>query len=468
MAKSKLELIIHQLTNKECQIIKESMMSPLLEGKKQHLLLLNAFLKEKGKRTEINRDKIREKVFKNEISDAQLRLYMSELYKIISSTLVMLLSKEDPYYQDKVLISRFKQLEEHKLFDAQFSSAFKRLENYPYRNSEFLDLKYELGFMEYTQLSSKSRTRELNIQNLLDDVDLIFISKKLRQACFAISHQAVYEKEYDYGLLPEVIQYVEQNDLLKHPSVRLYFSIFHMLNGSKEVTHFDKFKADIDELKNFFPDSELQSIYRFVINQCIRRLNRGQLEYGTIALDLYEESIINKYLLVDGYLSRFTFRNIVAIAVKIGEYDRAEKFNNEYYLALKKDERQSILKFNQALIAYHRKDFDTALISLRDVDFKDHLFNLAAKVIQIKIYYESNELDLLDSHLDAMKMYILRKKLIGYYKTNYKNMIKMTRKLLKIKPRDSVAIENLRSEISQTEVLTEKKWLLNQLLLQQC
>ena len=121
------------------------------------------------------------------------------------------------------------------------------------------------------------------------------------------------------------------------------------------------------------------------------------------------------------------------------------------------------MNFNQALISYHKRDFATALVCLQEVDFKDHLFNLAAKVIQMKIYFESGELDLLDSHLDAMQMYILRKKVIGYHKTNYKNIIKTTRKLLKIKPGDAAKITALKNEVENAEILTEKKWLLGQL-----
>jgi len=463
MLKSKLALIIKQLSNKECDIIRDSIMSPLLDGKEQHQKLFEAYLKNRQKGSEPSREKLRANLFDNRITDAQMRLYMSELFKIISSCLVMLNSKNDQSYQDKVLISRFKHGEEHKLFDSQFAGGLKRLENHPYRNADYLEIKYDLGFQEYTHISSSNRTRDLNIQELLDDVDLIFISKKLRQACFAVAHQSVYGQEYDYGLLNEILEHIEQKDLLRFPSIRLYYSAYKMLHSPKKATYFNQFKSDIDELKNYFPDTELQGIYRFAINQCIRLINRGQIEYGTIALDLYEEALTSKYLLVEGYLSRFTFKNIAAIAVKIGEFERAERFSQEYYSSLRKEERNSALNFNQALIGYHKKDFDTALKSLQEVDFKDHLFNLAAKVIQMKIYFESEELDLLDSHLDAMQMYILRKKVIGYHKTNYKNIIKMTRKLLKIKPGDSSVINELKGEINKTEVLTEKKWLINQL-----
>jgi hypothetical protein len=463
MLRSKLALVISQLTRKESEIISESIRSPLLEGKEHHLLLFEVYYKNCPNLTEPKRDEIRSELFQNSISDVQLRLYMSELYRIITSCLVMLHSKQDLYYQDKVLIDRFKHSEEHKLFDSQFSNGLKRLENYPFRNSDYLEIKYDLGFQEYTHISSSNRTRDLNIQELLDDVDLIFISKKLRQACFAVAHQSVYGQEYDYGLLKVIIAHIEKKDLLKHPSIRLYYSAYKMLESPKKAAFFNQFKSDIDELKQYFPDTELQGIYRFAINQCIRLINRGKIEYGTIALDLYEEALTSKYLLVDGYLSRFTFKNIAAIAVKIGEFERAERFSQEYHSSLRKEERNSALNFNQALIGYHKKDFDTALKSLQEVDFKDHLFNLAAKVIQMKIYFESEEFDLLDSHLDAMQMYILRKKVIGYHKTNYKNIIKMTRKLLKISPGDVSALKDLENEINKSEVLTEKKWLLSQL-----
>lgn len=463
MSRSKLALIIKQLSNKECEIIKDSIESALLDGKKHHVLLFEEYLRNRKNDKELSRGIIRQHLFNNSITDAQLRLYMSELYKMIYICLVMISSKEDVNYQDKVLISRFKHSEEHKLFDSHFSGAVKRSDNQPYRNEAYLEHKYNLGLEEYAHISSSNRTRDLNIQELLDNVDLIFCSRKLKQACFAVAHQSVYGQEYDYGLLNEVLKHVEQKDLLRYPSIRLYYSAYKMLYSPKKDTYFKQFKSDIDELKKYFPDTELQGVYRFAINQCIRLINRGQIEYGEIALDLYEEALNSNYLLVYGYLSRFTFKNIAAIAVKIGEFERAEKFSNEYYLSLRKEERNSALNFNQALIGYHKKDFDIALKSLQEVDFKDHLFNLAAKVIQMKIYFESEELDILDSHLDAMQMYILRKKVIGYHKTNYKNIIKMTRKLLKIKPGDFSAKNILKDEINNAEILTEKKWLLNQL-----
>ena len=463
MKNSKLGRILDQLTKKEVQVIGASLLSPLLDGKQYHVDLFQYLVSLNKKRDTITRETINREIYKDKITDAKLRLHMSELYRLISMALVLLNAKEDPFYQDEVLIDRFKENEDEKLYDSQFANSMKRLQNHPFRNAGYYELKFELGFKQGTHISNSSRTRDLNLQELLDDLDVISISKKLRHACFAIGHHSVYGQSYDYGLLPAYIDYIEKIDLINLPSIRLYYSGYKMLSAPKEVKFFNTFKKDIDELKHLFPDDELQGIYRFAINQCIRLLNRGHLEYGTISLDLYEEALVNKYLMVEGHLSRFTYRNIAAIAVKIGEYDRAESFTAQHKSALKKEEQNSAYHFNLALISYHRKDFDTALSSLQVVDFKDHLFNLAAKVIQLKVYFESQEYDLLDSHLDAMQMYIMRKKVIGYHKINYKNIIKMTRKLLKTNRNERLVVKKLKDEIDALEVLTEKKWLLSQL-----
>jgi len=463
MRNSKLGRIIDQLTKKEIQIIKGSIHSPLLDGKEYHVSLFSYLIKNKKIIDTITRQQINRNLYNDSISDAQLRLHMSELYKIVSIALVLINAKEDSLYQDEVLIDRYKENEDEKLYDSQFAASSKRLANFPYRNAKYYELRFELGFKQGTHISKSNRTRDLNLQEMLDDLDFISISKKLRQSCIAVGHHSVYGKEYDYGLLPSYIKQIEDRGLTKIPSIRLYYSAYKMLNAPKETKYFNEFKKDIDELKHLFPDDELQGIYRFAINQCIRLLNRGHLEYGHISLDLYQEALENKYLMAEGHLSRFTYRNITAIAVKIGEYDRAESFTADHKSSLKKEEQNSAYHFNLALISYYRRDFDTALTSLQMVDFKDHLFNLGAKVIQMKVYYESEEYDLLESHLDAMQMYLLRKKVIGYHKTNYRNIIKMTRKLLKINTNEKQARNKLIEEINNLEILTEKKWLLSQL-----
>ncbi|MBK6622962.1 MAG: hypothetical protein IPG32_19640 [Saprospirales bacterium] len=91
------------------------------------------------------------------------------------------------------------------------------------------------------------------------------------------------------------------------------------------------------------------------------------------------------------------------------------------------------------------------------------MLNLAAKTLLLKTFYELGEYDLLQSHLDAMRNYIHRKRVIGYHRTNYLNVTRFAEKLLKVNLSDRKAVKTLRSQIEQEEILTEKEWMLSRL-----
>jgi len=61
---------------------------------------------------------------------------------------------------------------------------------------------------------------------------------------------------------------------------------------------------------------------------------------------------------------------------------------------------------------------------------------LAAKTLQMKIYYASDAYDLLDSHLQAIAAFIRRKKIMGYHRDNYLNLVQFVQKLLDISASD--------------------------------
>ena len=83
--------------------------------------------------------------------------------------------------------------------------------------------------------------------------------------------------------------------------------------------------------------------------------------------------------------------------------------------------------------------------------------------MQLKIYYEIDAYDLLESHLTSMKNYIRRHTAIGYHRTNYGRMVHYTQALITLNFNDKVVVETLRTRILAEPILTEKDWLLEQL-----
>jgi len=143
--------------------------------------------------------------------------------------------------------------------------------------------------------------------------------------------------------------------------------------------------------------------------------------------------------------------------------DWVDNFIHEYKEALPKKYRESTFSFNRGRLEYKRKNYDEAMQLLQKAEYRDLLNNLISKTYLLKIYFELGEFTLLESHLDTMKVFIRRKKVIGYHQTNLSNIVRYTKKIITTNLYDKEKKAKLRKEIEVEEILTEKKWLLEQL-----
>lgn len=333
-------------------------------------------------------------------------------------------------------------------------------ERRPWRHADYY---HDLNLIEWEQYqydTTARRTESLNLQATSDMMDTAFIARKLRLACLARSHQAVFRTDYQMGLLEAVLQHVETSGLVQIPAIGLYFHCYHFLNDAQATAHFEAFKAMLFEHAGVFPPEELRTLYLLAINFGIKKINESSEGWLRATLELYQSALQHGLLLENQRLSRFAFNNIVAIALRVGEVDWAEKFILDYKPSLERQWREVTSSLNLARVAYARKDFPAALSHLQRSDYKDLLNNLIAKTLQLKIYYETDEYDLLDSHLTSMSNFIRRHTAIGYHRTNYSRIVYYTRQLMAVNLHDPQAVTALRSKMEQEEILTEKEWLL--------
>ena len=163
-------------------------------------------------------------------------------------------------------------------------------------------------------------------------------------------------------------------------------------------------------------------------------------------------------------LSRFTYHNIVAAGLQTQDYAWVENFINAYKNTLDRTHRDSSVSFNLARLAFSQHQYGRALELLQHSNYYDPLLNLAARTMSLKIYWETGETDLLESHLDALQNYLRRKSILGYHRINYQNLVRYTRKLLGMNYLDKESVKKLRQEIQAEAVLTERDWLLGQLV----
>jgi tetratricopeptide (TPR) repeat protein len=265
----------------------------------------------------------------------------------------------------------------------------------------------------------------------------------------------------NYGLLPQVIDRIEQDGFLN--TIALYYFCYRFMTEHYSLDYFRMFRTELAENGFRFPNPELKNLYLLAINFCIRKMNEGNEPFIQEGWELYNEGLEKGFLLENKRLSPFTFNNIVAFGIKLHLYDDVERFIHKYREFLEATQQEAYVSFNLARLEYQRKHYDKALQYLQTADFKDLVNNLIAKTLLLKIYYELDEFDLLESHLDSFRSFIRRRELSDYHRQNYQNIIALVKKLTSIRPGDREALSLLRKRIEETVILTEREWLIEQL-----
>lgn len=336
------------------------------------------------------------------------------------------------------------------------------LHSLSYRNADMQEAEYQLLLEQHRSDIEQNAAPSGSLQELSDQLDRSFLSRKLWQSCFLLSHQTVSNFQYDFGLLDLALTRLDNSSGLETPAISLYYYCFKALNTPGEKAYFQTFRELLYRHSSLFPEDELRDLYVLAVNFCIRQYNAGNKEYLPEQFDFYREGLAKGYFLVEGVLSRYTYQNAATIGLVLREYDWVDAFIHSYCAMLPPSYRESLFSFNLARLEYHRQRPDQALSLLQKAEYKDILLHLAAKMLQLKIYYEMEATDLLESHLQAFQTFIRRKKNLGYHRENYRNTIHFTRKLLECPSFEKKQRAALRTEIESAKAIAEKEWLLEQ------
>ncbi|MBK8562735.1 MAG: hypothetical protein IPN76_05170 [Saprospiraceae bacterium] len=467
MEKSHLIHILRVLDKKEVKELRKWVNSPAHNLRRdvidlfEYLVVGQHLYAEKH----LEKERVFQAIYPNKtFNDAEMRQVMHFLLKAVENFLVYNELLKDEVRTQTMLAKVYRKRQLAKQFQKAIETGREIQESQPYRNHQYFENEYFLQFEQFNYLSSLGRTVPLNLQEVSDSNDISFIINKLQVGCIMLSHQKVFKTNYDNGLLNQALEYVEQNEmLLEYPPIAIYYFVYKASVNSDVEDYFEKLKGRIATHGDLFPIHEIRSIYLFAINYCIGKMNRGESKFIREAFTLYQQGLQKQIFLDNGLLSRFTFGNIVPIGLQLKEYQWVKDFIETYQHNLEEKYKDSLVQFNLAHLYFETKDYKQAMKLIARFDYDDMLIMLVAKTMLLKMYYELDEFNALDSLLGSMKTYLQRKKVMGYHKDNYKNIIQYTKKLLKLTHYDKEKIQKLKQEIETTNPLTERKWLLAQL-----
>ena len=464
MENTRLLKLLHTFSKTELQELRKFVRTPFFNQRNEVPLLLDCLLPALVKdKPVIDKEAAYRQIFgKTDYNDHRIRMAMSFLYQLTGQFLAIkaFLGNDVAYRRQLAAVFRERRMPEQA--EKTNQEAFALQQNQPLRNADFMEERYQILLEKHRQQIETQRIEQDALQEQSDQLDQAFLARKLWQACAMLSHRNVSNATYDFGMLDAALLFAEKSGALKQPAIAIYHACYQALSKPSESAHFQHFRKCLTDYADLFPAEELRDLFILAINYCIRQYNAGNLEYLSQQFELYKEGLERHYFLSEGLISRYTYQNAATIGLVMRELEWVETFIYEYRPLLREEHREGLFSFNLARLEYYRRDLGKALQLLQKAEYKDLLLNLAAKILQLKIFYELQEFDLLASHLQAVRSFIRRKKVMGYHRENYMNTVHFTQKLLEVNPFDKTLRAELRQEIEQTKAVAEKEWLLSQ------
>lgn len=392
------------------------------------------------------------------------RQILHKLTELVRKYLTIKELEENTAIRDRLLAERLEKLDLQFLAHNSLQKAEKKLETATHRDPDWHENRFQIRRQVFGTEQGGGRTQNLNLQDFSDDLERSFMLRKLKLSCDLISHRSVYRATYDFGLLDAVLEKIGQSEKwLAEPEIAVYFHCCLALLHPDEPAHFEALKPFLKKIGDVFPQKECREILLLSINYCIRRLNQGQIEYSHEGLELYKLALEQGFLYEKGEISRFTFRNVVGMGLKIGAFEWVENFIITNREKLPVQHRESMVSFTLARLSYEKKDYGAALGFLQKADFHDILLTLAAKTLFLKILFETQELRLLDASVDSFKIFLRRKKVLAYHRDNYQNFLKYLERLLALNLGNVAEKTAFRQAILAEDPLTERDWFLGKL-----
>lgn len=394
--------------------------------------------------------------------DTRFRKYCSDLLKLVEGYLGQEAYEASPLKKANFLMEELGKRKMEELYASSIRQARRLSDQLPHRSARFYFQQYEIeqNYYALTEFETKRRDRS-NIEKIALNLDIFYISEKLRMLCAVTTQKGLATHEYDLQFISDILSYARQPDIQSYPPIAVYYQIYLTLSDNDNEVHYFKLKDLLNKFGLIFPVNEAKDIlYMAAQNYCIIKINKGNHKFTEELFNLYEDIIQKGILIAEGEFSPWYFKNIITIALRLKKYEWAENFIQEYARFLPDSFRENAITYNLSQVYFHQKKYENVIEQLRNVEYEDVSYNLGSKATLLATYYEIDEIEPLYSLLESFRVYLNRHKDIPVnMKKLYSNTIKFTKKLIRTIPSDKKAVQKLKEELYANKDTASFNWL---------
>ena len=474
MTDNKLYIVLTHFDKVEQNRLRKYVRSPYFNVNETLMIfydILTEHINKNGKAGALIKEQIWKKLYgKENFSDVRFRKLGSDLLKLVEGYLSQEIYDENLLYQSSNLIEAVSRKKIDKLYNSSVRNAQLTTEQRLLRPASYYYYQYliEKNYYDLMDVDLK-RSEKSNVEKIINSLDEFYLAEKLKWYSSLLSRQNLVSHEYELLFIDEIINHVKKYQYKNVPPVSVYFQAYLTQSENEDERHYYNLIEELNRNFDYMPKKELYHLYTYAINYCISKVNKGKSEFLREFLNIVKQSLENDILISEsetGDLNPWHFKNIVLIALRLGEYDWTEKFIKDFKDKLPIESKDNAVSYNLALVYFYQKKYNKVISLLQSVEYEDIAYNLGSKSMLLAIYYEQDEDEALTSLMDSFKTFLNRhKELSDFQRISYINLLKYIKKLLKLNPGDKSEIEKIRSDIEEDKKvgIASMKWLLEKL-----
>jgi len=372
-----------------------------------------------------------------------------------------------------VLEQQLIELRERKQF--KLYKKVKRNQTTAMDNMQVMDANYFLSksrfFHEENALLNQQGKYDRGelVDKKLGMLDRFYLTEKLKDACELFQRAKGQKQKFISPLNDFALNEIKSNINNYSDAAPLvaFFHIYQMLIQDTD-DYFQVAKKSIHQYKSQLTFEDKNDTYNSLLNFCILRINKGKSQFLREAFELFKILLEEELLIVADILPEWHYKNIVTIGLLLDEISWTKLFIEDYKNLLSEEYRENAYNYNLASLYYKIKNYKEMYPLLLRVEYTDWRYALAAKVLLLKTYYDTSEVEALESLYDSFRQYIKRnKELSENQRKSYNNLIKFTHRIFNLKiTKNYISIDKYKSavlkikdQLGQTVYCFNKKWI---------
>lgn len=479
MIKNNLIQLLKTFSRKEMTRFTEFAHSPYHNKHREVQLLVGYLHKIYPQFTEkkCDRKKVYKVIFPKEKHDqANLALLFTYAFRLAKDFLSIEQYQTQENQQALNLLSALRHKEQGVFYEKKLKKTKTGLGESTHKGSPYYWQQYTLARESDLYYEPRSRRAlHTSISQQQDFLDYFYLSEKLKDACELQVRSQILQIQFDVQFI-DTIKVVLNDNWERYqniPPIAVYYHLYRMIT-EEDTAQYHQALQIIRQNSRFFPHSELKDIYTYLQNYCIKKINESDTTFMEELLEIYKIQLERGLLLDEKkQLSEWHYKNIVTLGLRLKEQTWVVEFIENYKTTLPKENQENAYRYNRAVYAYEVGAYDKVLELLLRVEYTNIQYNLGARWLLLRTYFELEETTAFLALCDSFRLYLQRNQLISTNKKKgHEQGIRLAKKVYQFrldapyqkKEKLARALNKLKEEVEQTETVFNRSWLKGKIL----